>query len=392
MQKERYVFVAHGGADAQVAGKVTYYLRERGLRVWYDAWNTYAHLNYDGFVQELQGTRFLLPVFSPSAMADSGIDLATWIEWLQRVEAGGILVVPVLCDKEILDALPSAFRDKKMVRVGMTFESDLNELIFATALDDHVQQAKKRERLVAPSAPVQEFVNDCHQDLVAEQWPSDLAYQEVLITPSRTIKERPLESLVPTIMNCPVKISGWSGAPFPFPLPLGPSTITKKKAVVFLDKHAWIGEDFSFYYWQFNANGFFLQRNHLHEDHCMGRKGEFMSPDWLVLWVTKVLRFSHKLLVHLQDCNEVGVELRLHGMNGRALLWSPASGVTGTYKCTADDIVVHLRLGMKTELVGAALEVIQYVLSRFGLSRPLADGIKRSTTMLCDGRYYRLEV
>jgi len=392
MQKEKYVFVAHCGPDAQTAGRVTYYLRERDLRVWYESWDTYANLGDEAFIGELQGTSFLLPVISGPALENQAPGREVWLNWLRMAEEEGIQLVPVLTEEVVLEKIPEQLREKRMIRLGHSFESDLNELIFATALDQHNQQVKKRERLVVPSPELQVFQKDSESDLASAEWPLKTGYKQVVITPVRPIKEVPLESLAQTMTNCITKVSGWSGPSFPFPLPLKAPSFSRKKSTAYVDRHGWIGERFSFHYWHVSTSGSFLYRQHLYEDHSAKSSGEYLSPDWLLLWITESLRFAQKLVARLGENPDVRLELLLHGMKGRKLLWPSRFCVSGEYCAADDDISVNVRIGAKSDLVGTATEIAEYIFNRFGLSRPPADALKRSLTLLCDGRYYKLEI
>ncbi len=391
MQKERYVFVAHFGADAQVGGKVTYYLRERGLRVWYEAWDNYINMDKEQLSQELRGTKFFLPVLSSRTLAEQKGD-DNWLNLPGQAKEDGIMIIPVLCDHEITEVLPPILKDMKKIRMGITFENDLNELIFATALDDHIQLVKKKERLTTPAPPLRGFLEECENDMGSAGWPVELSSRQILISSKRTIRPLTPEALISIIGHCPIKISGWSGSSFPFPLPLGQPFKNDKTGVAFLDKHPWIGEDFSFYYWKFNSNGYFLQRQHLHEDHNTELKTLYLSPELLIIWISQGLRFAQKLLAYLpQDTQEVKIEFLLQRMKEKQLLWHYRSGFHGEYRTDADVIAAYAKLGLKTDLLSTALEVSQYIFSRFASFCPPMDSLKRSLTMLCDGRYYKLE-
>ncbi|MEW6221475.1 MAG: toll/interleukin-1 receptor domain-containing protein [Thermodesulfobacteriota bacterium] len=391
MQKERYVFVCHCGSDAQVGGKVTYYLRERGLRVWYESWDTYAQSGDDVFWRELQATKFLLPVISRAALTDQGAcDL--WLSWLGKAGDQGLLVVPVLCEPEVLDLLPPALRDKKMIRLGLSFENDLNELIFATALDEHLQEVKKRERLTIPGPELAGFIAGCQAEMAEQGWPADLAVKEVVVAPLFPIRKLAADALLGTITSSAVKLAGWSGAAFPFPPPLGSPFRSTPEAVSYLDRHPWVGELASAYFWKLSTSGFFLARHHLHEDQCGETVGRYLSPEWLMIWISQALRFAGRLLPRLPDASALRLELRLSGMAGRSLLWSPRTGFGGDYRCSQPEITAAFRVDKKTDAVHAVVEAAQYFLERFGLVHPPVDALKRTATLLCDGRFYQLEI
>jgi hypothetical protein len=270
VQSKKYdIFISHSSSDKAVAERVTQWLSEKGLRVWYDSWEILVgHDIVDEVYRGIRESRFLLVLLSISSINSRWVQEEVNAAKITEFELGSTVVLPCIIDADAKTAIPESLRTKRYADIAEDFDRTLSEVEYAVSAMHSTQTVPAAAGIRAIPPSQSQFIEQAVADMEAHDWPIGETFRQVVITPSGNVLSLRKADLGSMIDKCTIEIAGWGGASFPYRRSYNSVNARyHSDGLAIVATRVWYHRHWSFNYWYVSESGYFLERNSLDEDH-----------------------------------------------------------------------------------------------------------------------------
>lgn len=385
------VFISHSSEDKAIAEKIAQHLISKHLEVWYDDWQVLVgHDIVDKVYDGIRNSRFLLVLLSEKSARSKWVQQEINAARVREIESGATIVLPAVIEPNAKSEIPESLRTKRYADISANFESAMREIEYAVSVTGLTPVAVTPPSPRTTSGYETALRETVLADLNAHGWRQDEAFCRISVVPNGPLPRIPRRDLENVIDLSTVDIVGYGGPAFPYERTFPEATeIHHANGFGVVDVRAWPYEDWSFHYWYFTDFGFFVTHRHLSEDHMMNIPRRTLSVEWLQLDIARSLLFARKLQTSVQDYPAARIEILLHGMKNRELIFldKRRSGFRRPPVSSDDEIEAEAILTKDGDLIQTGVGLLLDIVWRFGWRTSTEEILRNDMTTLCSGRF-----